>query len=74
MFPLLINFENTKKISWVDFVGSDPDPGYLSPDPQLWSGHLKIIPMNEKPQIISVAQTQPLFYLDDLSNKFDKPQ
>ena len=29
----------------------------------------QIIPMNEKPQIISVAQTQPLFYLDDLSNK-----
>ena len=29
----------------------------------------QIIPMNEKPQIISVAQTQPLFYLDDLANK-----
>ncbi|MDB2584599.1 flagellar hook-basal body complex protein, partial [Alphaproteobacteria bacterium] len=29
----------------------------------------QIIPINEKPQIISVAQTQPLFYLDDLSNK-----
>ena len=29
----------------------------------------QIIPMNEKPQIISVAQTQPLFFLDDLSNK-----
>ena len=29
----------------------------------------QIIPMSEKPQIISVAQTQPLFYLDDLSNK-----
>ncbi len=29
----------------------------------------QIIPINEKPQIISVAQTQPLFFLDDLSNK-----
>ena len=29
----------------------------------------QIIPMDEKPQIISVAQTQPLFYLDDLANK-----
>ncbi|MDC1133944.1 flagellar hook-basal body complex protein [Alphaproteobacteria bacterium] len=29
----------------------------------------QMIPMNEKPQIISVAQTQPLFFLDDLSNK-----
>ncbi len=29
----------------------------------------QIIPVNEKPQIISVAQTQPLFFLDDLSNK-----
>ena len=29
----------------------------------------QIIPLNEKPQIISVAQTQPLFFLDDLSNK-----
>ncbi len=29
----------------------------------------QIIPVNEKPQIISVAQTQPLFYLDDLANK-----
>ena len=29
----------------------------------------QMIPMDQKPQIISVAQTQPLFYLDDLSNK-----
>ncbi len=29
----------------------------------------QIIPIDEKPQIISVAQTQPLFYLDDLANK-----
>ncbi len=29
----------------------------------------QIIPINEKPQIISVAQTQPLFFLDDLANK-----
>ena len=29
----------------------------------------QMIPMSEKPQIISVAQTQPLFFLDDLSNK-----
>ena len=29
----------------------------------------QIIPINEKPQIVSVAQTQPLFYLDDLANK-----
>ena len=29
----------------------------------------QIIPMDEKPQIISVAQTQPLFYLDDLAIK-----
>ena len=29
----------------------------------------QIIPVNEKPQIISVAQTLPLFFLDDLANK-----
>ncbi len=29
----------------------------------------QIIPIDEKPQIISVAQTQPLFFLDDLANK-----
>ncbi len=29
----------------------------------------QVIPIDEKPQIISVAQTQPLFFLDDLANK-----